>query len=386
MDIEEYLSYKIYSEQLNKNSLILDFPSRHGNTPQPRKPFYQGTKGPGFWPLPQITEHYVIPDRTNTFFHTQPYQDWLDVKNKKIFINHSYEPIDYANDKWYWNPDYIRPRRVFCNIDKDTNDKVFLLHSEKNSKDVELVVNSVWPSVQITPVHWFANGYVCAEYWYKNFGIDMFADWRRPIVHKYVCMARQFNAAKKYRLEFLNMIDTTKGCYSLLDRCPETGMTPNDVLPSNTVSPYSFDDHGNDSAYIEMRYETPVNTSFLHVVMESLFDCTKQYFTEKIFKPIVLQQPFVLIGPAHNLKYLRSYGFKTFDQWWDESYDDIEDSQERLHACAKIVNTIAAMDTADLYYMREQMSSVLEHNRNHFYTNFSSIVWKELGANLSAVL
>jgi len=391
MDIETFLSYKIYSELLNDRSLILDFPTIKNGKSWPRKPYDDVDTGPGFDCVPYVEGKYntklFVPDYPfPEYLCMLEYSDWLEVQNKKIFLNHSYEPVDFENDKFHWNPRVMNPKDLFCNVNKDTNDKVFLLHSEKNSKDVELVVQNVSPSVSMSHIHWFANGYVCAEYWYKNFGIDMFADWRRPIKHKYVCMARQFNAAKKYRLEFLNLIDTTNGCYSLLERCLETGMTPNDVLPSNTVSPYSFDDHGNDSAYIEMRFETPVNTSFLHVVMESMFDCTKQYFTEKIFKPIVLQQPFVLVGPAHNLEYLRSYGFKTFDQWWDESYDSIEDPQERLHACAKIVNDIAAMDTADLYELREKMSSVLEHNRRHFYTQFGDIVWEELRSNLSAVL
>ena len=386
MDIETFLSYKIYSELLNDRSLILDFPCVAKDGEQtPHKPYSDGEFG-NFWTVPYVTGKFKVEILFENYLYTLKYNDWLDIQNKKIFLNHSYEPVDYVNDQFFWNPKEFNPRDVFFTVHKNTNDQMFLLHSEKNSQDIELVIDNISTKVPVTPVHWCANGYVCAEYWYKNFSINMFDDWRRPIKHKYVCMARQFNSAKKYRLEFLNLIDTTKGCYSLLERCPETGMTPNDVLPCNTVAPYSFDDHGNDSAYIEMRYETPVNTSFLHVVMESVFDSCKQHFTEKIFKPIVLQQPFVLVGPAHNLEYLRSYGFKTFDQWWDESYDTIEDPQERLHACAKIVNDIAGMDTADLYELREKMSSVLEHNRRHFYTQFGNIVWEELRSNLSAVL
>lgn len=391
MDIETFLSYKIYSELLNSNSLILDFPSIKHGKPWPRKPYDDVAGGPGFDCVPYVEGKYntklFVPDYPfPEYLCILEYKDWLEVQNKKIFINHSYEPVEFENDKFFWNQNVFSPRDLFCNPNKDTNDQVFLLHSEKNSKDVELAIENVSPRMEIKPVHWCANGYVCAEYWYKNFGIKMFDDWRRPIKHKYLCMSRQFNSTRKYRLEFLNIIDTTQGCYSLLERCPETGMTPNDVLPSNTVTPYSFDEHGNDSAYIEMRFETPVNTSFLHVVMETVFDSCKQHFTEKTFKPIVLQQPFVLVGSAHILKHLRSYGFQTFEQWWDESYDSIEDPQERLHACAKIVNDIAAMDIADLYELREKMSSVLEHNRRHFYTQFSDIVWKELGSNLSAVL
>jgi hypothetical protein len=65
--------------------------------------------------------------------------------------------------------------------------------------------------------------------------------------------------------------------------------------------------------------------SFVYVVTETCYWERKLHLTEKIFKPIVSRMPFILVGPAHNLEYLRSYGFQTFDYWWDESYDEIED-------------------------------------------------------------
>ncbi len=380
MHIEKFLSYKMYSDHMNDHCMILDFPSEdmHGASI---------TNAPHADYSSEHTSWFrTIPHVNNWWNGTQPAEDYFlsvdnikSIKNKRNFINHSYEPIDYNLHHSFWNT---------TNIDNcvftwpNLEDKLFLLHSEQNSNDVKLVMDNH----NITPVHWFANGYVCAEYWYKNFGLSVFDNWRRPIHNKFICMARQFNAAKTYRLQFLNTIDISQGMYSLLDKCPETGVTPNDVMPNNCVAAHSFDEHGNDSAYIEMRFQTPVNTSFLHVVMESVFAQHKQYLTEKVFKPIVLQQPFVLVGAVNNLKYLQQYGFKTFGDWWDESYDSITDNDQRLHACAKIVNDIAAKDITDLYKMREQMSSVLEHNRQHFYSNFSSEVWKELGANLSAVL
>jgi hypothetical protein len=117
------------------------------------------------------------------------------------------------------------------------------------------------------------------------------------------------------------MLNVDEGIYSLLEKDPQTGATPTEIYPKNIVQPHSFDKHENSSAWIEVLKPTPINTSFLHIVNETVVD--KQHLTEKIFKPIVLKQPFVLMGGQGTLQYLRDYGFKTFKKWFDEDYDDI---------------------------------------------------------------
>jgi hypothetical protein len=127
--------------------------------------------------------------------------------------------------------------------------------------------------------------------------------------------------------------------------------------------------------------------SFIYVVTETCFWERKDHLTEKIFKPIVSMMPFVLVGPANNLKYLRSYGFRTFDQWIDESYDAIEDPIERLQAVGAVLHDLSNRSLDDLTAMLYEMTPVLEHNRNLFYSReFVDSAWKELANNLSAVI
>ena len=40
----------------------------------------------------------------------------------------------------------------------------------------------------------------------------------------------------------------------------------------------------------------------------------------------------------NNLEYLKSYGFRTFNDLWDESYDQIVDPKQRLDALFDIVD------------------------------------------------
>lgn len=127
--------------------------------------------------------------------------------------------------------------------------------------------------------------------------------------------------------------------------------------------------------------------SFCYLVTETCFWERKHHLTEKIFKPIVSKMPFVLAGPAHNLKYLREYGFKTFDKWIDESYDDIEDPVQRLRAIGNTMEQICKHSEKELYIMLQEMKPILEHNYNLFYSNeFLDHCWSELLTNLKTAI
>ena len=124
--------------------------------------------------------------------------------------------------------------------------------------------------------------------------------------------------------------------------------------------------------------------SFVYLVTETCFWETKCHLTEKIFKPIVSRMPFLLVGPAHNLKYLRSYGFKTFSDFWDESYDDIEDPIQRLSAVCNILKKICSYSLDELESLLLTMIPILEHNYNLFNSEaFVDHCWDELKTNLA---
>jgi hypothetical protein len=127
--------------------------------------------------------------------------------------------------------------------------------------------------------------------------------------------------------------------------------------------------------------------SFVYVVTETCYWERKHHLTEKIFKPIVSRMPFILVGPAHNLKYLREYGFKTFSYFWNESYDDIEDPVLRIEAIGRLLKKICTYPLHELEEMLREMRPILEHNYNRF--NSAELVddcWAELKTNLTNAL
>jgi len=123
-----------------------------------------------------------------------------------------------------------------------------------------------------------------------------------------------------------------------------------------------------------------------HLVTETIFYDEKLHLTEKIFKPIVARRPFLLVGAFKNLDYLRSYGFKTFDRWINESYDNENDPDLRMIKIVKEIEKLSNLSLYDLRKMYKEMSGVLEHNFTWFYTGFKDKIIDELVDNFQACI
>lgn len=143
---------------------------------------------------------------------------------------------------------------------------------------------------------------------------------------------------------------------------------------------------GNASAHFGHQEHALWQRSFLHVVNETVFYAPKLHLTEKIFKPIVSSRPFLLVAAPGNLQYLKSYGFQTFDRWWDESYDHIQDPSKRLDAISQQLADICRRPWAQIQNMLEDMKPVLEHNKKHFFGQFREIIVKELVDNFESCI
>lgn len=119
---------------------------------------------------------------------------------------------------------------------------------------------------------------------------------------------------------------------------------------------------------------------------ETIFYQNKLHLTEKIFKPIVACKPFILVGAPGNLAYLKSYGFKTFDRWIDESYDNIKDPDDRIDKITNELQRLSSLSLTELRVMEKEMRDVLEHNFYHFYGDFKSRIVNELVDNFEMCL
>jgi len=87
------------------------------------------------------------------------------------------------------------------------------------------------------------------------------------------------------------------------------------------------------------------------------------FISEKTFKAIAAMHPFIIVGSKHSLKYLRKLGYKTFDGFIDESYDDLDD-EDRFTAVMESLNKIKNIPDKLNWY--SSMQEILEHNQKLF--------------------
>jgi hypothetical protein len=107
--------------------------------------------------------------------------------------------------------------------------------------------------------------------------------------------------------------------------------------------------------------------SLIYVPTETVYFGQRSHLTEKTFKAIALEMPFILVAPAHSLKYLREYGFQTFSPVIDESYDDIEDDILRIERVAQILLDLQARSAAAKIQLHQALLPAVEYNYKHFY-------------------
>lgn len=108
---------------------------------------------------------------------------------------------------------------------------------------------------------------------------------------------------------------------------------------------------------------------FVNIITETLFNNTSIFLSEKTYKPIYMCQPFIIFGNPHSLKKLKKYGFKTFDKWWDESYDEIEDINERHKKIINILEIISEWDIDKCFEIKKEMKDILIHNYKKLFEN-----------------
>lgn len=126
--------------------------------------------------------------------------------------------------------------------------------------------------------------------------------------------------------------------------------------------------------------------AFVHLVNETVFYDDKLHLTEKIFKPIVAERPFILACAPGNLAYLKSYGFKTFDPWIDEDYDRVLDPTVRLAMITEQVAKFCNMPLHQLRQIHQEMKPILEYNKRHFFQEFRQTIVHELVDNFESCI
>jgi hypothetical protein len=100
-----------------------------------------------------------------------------------------------------------------------------------------------------------------------------------------------------------------------------------------------------------------------------------RFVSEKTFKCVAMKHPFIILGPYKLLDFLKSRGYKTFSPYIDESYDNIENDDERLLAVCKEVKRLSELPEEQLIQFTEFAKPIVEYNEQvmRSVTNFTTI-------------
>lgn len=146
-------------------------------------------------------------------------------------------------------------------------------------------------------------------------------------------------------------------------------------------SVYSYQDRGiylpNDHSNISLQ-QRYINPEWMHSTAVTLavetyvdetavtgYSLTRQnhlFLCEKSYKPLAAQHPFLMVSTPGNLAHLRSQGFETFPELFDESYDSIKNWQQRVQ---RIIALLSEFDPGSVDQPR--VLEKLRYNQARFF-------------------
>jgi hypothetical protein len=337
---------------------------------------------------------YMINIYTNTFFEnnldigfsciSENYLDDIRNGKSKILLLFTYE--GYSGMEGNKDFEIIEEWRIKSNLPKNS---IFYLCGNLLSENIIIERN----------LGFKAKGISYFEPWNKYRGDVMTFE---PTDDKFLFLSynRQY---REHRIKFIidllekNLID--KGLISF-NKIHNVSHDMNDNVKDFLLNktPLTID------TMPELKYNLAINITiedfkrtFISVVTETLVDVGTLFFSEKIWKPIMVGHPFMVYGNEGSLKYLKSLGFKTFDKWIDESYDNEPDKDKRSELIVNELEKFSLKSLDELKKIREEMFEVCSYNYNYFksyyFENYGEIdesktikeilinLWEEINEN-----
>lgn len=145
-------------------------------------------------------------------------------------------------------------------------------------------------------------------------------------------------------------------------------INPNRTNPVNIIP--------DDMKYFKNSYFSIVNETIFYGVPSShnnpLFhqldvEYSSIFITEKTYKCLAVKHPFIIFGRPGILKGLQKLGYKTFSPFFNESYDDIIDDDERFNALFDEITRLINLSDDDWIEILKNIQPILEHNHSLFF-------------------
>lgn len=115
---------------------------------------------------------------------------------------------------------------------------------------------------------------------------------------------------------------------------------------------------------------------FVDVICETWPNESGFYVTEKFWRAVATKTPFIIYGPRYVLTNLKKLGFKTFDNYWNEGYQE-DFSRDRINLIKQVLKQLSNEPIDNLVNMYHDMQSILDHN-HEIFMNFTHDDLKKL--------
>jgi len=114
--------------------------------------------------------------------------------------------------------------------------------------------------------------------------------------------------------------------------------------------------------------------SLVNLIAETNFFTNIVHLTEKSYKPIMYKQPFIMFGAKGSLNALRKQGFKTFEEYWDESYDDEADDTKRFFKVLDLIKEISGWSAERKLQFSTLVKNTVDFNYTQIQQGHSQLV------------
>jgi len=236
--------------------------------------------------------------------------------------------------------------------------------------------------------HLFYDSYLCKPYEYQE-NIDqcarvdeIYAKLTKP--YKFLMLNGRTRPHRKYMIESLRPV-LNQALWTNLDSSPVYSHTyqtdllsrPSEIqlLPEyyEVTKFYSGLNLGHENPFVKnelfnnlwgeiyIQAEPYIDTYF-SMVTETVCDYPYSLRSEKIYKPIAMGHPWIVAANRGFYRDLRNQGFQTYQNLIDESFDLIDNNQDRLDRIAAVVQDLCQQDLAEFLVAAEQTS---KYNQQH---------------------
>ena len=106
----------------------------------------------------------------------------------------------------------------------------------------------------------------------------------------------------------------------------------------------------------------PYIDTYFSLVTETVCDYPYSLRSEKIYKPIAMGHPWIVTANRGFYRDIRNQGFRTYNHLIDESFDSIDNNQDRLDKIVAVVQDLCQQDLAEFLVAAEHVS---KYNQQH---------------------